>query len=66
MADITIRINTDNAAFGDTLGSTNLEVTRILDGLVDRLRSEPWTLQADTVILRDSNGNAVGTFDIEP
>ena len=60
MSDITITINTDNAAFDDGRGGAS-EVARILATLVDLLgRERAELIPGDQFILRDINGNTVG------
>ena len=60
--DITIIINTDNAAFGDHEASKDckdydrgIEVSRILSVLAER-----WSDGIDDTVIHDINGNNVG------
>jgi hypothetical protein len=57
---ITITIQTGNAAFEDAPAS---EVARILRDLADRFENEG---ALDATPLRDHNGNKVGVVRIEP
>ena len=60
MSKVTITINTDNAAFGETPCDKAQEVSLILNKLADSIFSyDRWN--TDTQILRDTNGNKVGT-----
>lgn len=62
MADITITINTDNAAFGDDdQWSRSEEVARILRKLATDIEIEE---NVDFKVLRDSNGNQVGEMKV--
>jgi len=59
MSKVTITINTDNAAFGETPCDKAQEVSLILSKLADSIFSyDGWNL--DNQILRDTNGNKVG------
>ena len=63
--NITITINTDNAAFEDDPSS---EVARILRQLIDRLTrgaAADDLQEADGIKLRDINGNMVGSVSVE-
>lgn len=55
---IKIEINCDNAAFDESL---SIETISILSKLAEKLTH---TNIFDVAILRDSNGNAVGTFEV--
>jgi hypothetical protein len=56
MVSIIIKINIDNAAFEDDFEG---EITEIFQGLIRRLPLD------DGGIIRDSNGNKVGTYERE-
>lgn len=56
MASIKININIDNAAFEDDF---EREMVEIFQGLIKRLPLD------DSGIIRDSNGNKVGTYERE-
>jgi len=58
---ITIKINTENAAFTDDEGR---ETARILHNLADRIEDSQKLDERDGFLLRDINGNTVGDFDI--
>ena len=58
MSHITIKINTDNAAFDDIASP---EITRILHELADKINSD---YSLDGCKLRDINGNTVGEYSI--
>jgi len=60
MSTVTITINTDNAAFGESEQEKAEEVARILSGIVKRL-------QAGSIPdgkLKDINGNTVGQVGV--
>ncbi len=57
MADYTITINTDNAAFGE---ETRGELARILHKLADYIQDGGTGHPAVGITLRDLNGNKVG------
>ncbi len=57
---IKIDIDTSNAAFDDDNGGA--EAARILRDLADRLEGSGVLARSDTKILRDVNGNTVGTY----
>ena len=57
---ITIKINTDNAAFSEL--SPGTKVARILRGLADKLYGE--SLGPFSGDLSDSNGNFCGTIKV--
>ena len=59
MKNITIRINTENAAFSAEFHSPEIEVARILKELAERIRNG-WEVNT----LTDFNGNKVGTVSI--
>lgn len=63
MSNITITINTDNAAFGETEDDVNREVARILREVADRAVYAPTEFDAHPI--RDANGNAVGSIQID-
>lgn len=56
-----LKIETDNAAFGEDEGDAAREVARILRELADRMDSDLWN-RTETV--RDINGNRVGSFTL--
>lgn len=56
----TLKINTDNAAFGDDSSESSSEVSRIL-GVVSRKVEGG----ATSGLVLDLNGNTVGSFNIE-
>lgn len=58
MENITISIETSNAAFVDT--GVNYEVARILSELAARIKNDGMEA-GDVIVLRDENGNKVGT-----
>lgn len=59
---ITITINTDNAAFSDSMTA---ETARILRGIVAQLERDEIDIRPDqTVKLRDANGNRVGLLSV--
>ena len=60
MAEFHLQMACDNAAFGDEPGA---EVARILTELARKVAGG--FFEQDTGILRDENGNAVGTWDWE-
>ena len=53
-----LNLNTDNAAFEDNEGA---ETARILRALADRLEDSTFDNDNGMWLLRDSNGNAVGS-----
>ncbi|MEN6304888.1 MAG: hypothetical protein ABFD96_19310 [Armatimonadia bacterium] len=53
-----LNLNTDNAAFEDNEGA---ETARILRALADRLENSAFDDYNGMWLLRDSNGNAVGS-----
>lgn len=55
---ITIEMNCDNAAFGDTDAEQADQAAWILDRVVKNIRD----FEIHTRILHDSNGNRVGTL----
>lgn len=55
----TLRMETDNAAFGENITDNQYEVARILRELADRLEEGE-----DSGWIRDVNGNKVGTFSL--
>lgn len=57
-----IEIDMDNAAFEDC---ANQELQRILEGVVEGLDEFGETFYQSKGILRDTNGNTVGTFRVE-
>ena len=59
--NITITINTDNAAFNEESYGPQEEVQRILEDLADRLVDNS---MENITSLRDINGNTVGHFTI--
>lgn len=59
MADITIKINMDNAAFNH---SRELEAARILENIAYKLKDV--TLSAGEVPLKDWNGNTCGLVTV--
>lgn len=62
MANITITINTDNAAFeGESWG---LEVARILRDLAAYLPDSEAEVGPGAGTLRDHNGNTVGSWEV--
>lgn len=62
MAHVTITIETDNEAFGDTVGDTAREIARILSDLSNRIEDRDYEFVFDEqpISLRDHNGNRVG------
>ena len=54
----TLKIETDNAAFED---SPSWEVARILEGLINKLRTDT---MAETGVAVDFNGNIVGRWEL--
>lgn len=58
MENITISIETSNAAFKDA--GVNYEVARILSQLAERIKNDGMDA-GEVFILRDENGNKVGT-----
>lgn len=62
--NITIKINTDNAAFGETSSEAAQEVANILAGLTDILIGASMLVEG-SIPLRDSNGNKVGQFTVK-
>lgn len=58
MENITISIETSNAAFEDA--GVNYEVARILSKLAERIKNDGMDA-GEVFILRDKNGNKVGT-----
>ncbi len=58
MENITISIETSNAAFEDA--GVNYEVARILSELAARIKNDGMEA-GDVIVLRDENGNKVGT-----
>lgn len=61
MMEFVITISMNNAAFEE---QPNLELARILRKLADRLETE-WPLPDGTCVLRDINGNSVGTAQVK-
>ena len=63
--DITIKINTDNAAFQDEehLGGISRETARILRRLADQVEARG-LLPEDRIIVGDLNGNTVGELTV--
>lgn len=59
---VKIEIATDNDAFGETDDERGAEVARILRALADRFAREA-DPRAVPTILRDTNGNRVGTCE---
>ncbi len=65
---LTIAINTDNAAFGRSKSQIASEVGRILVNFTSNLRKDPAMLNySDVTSLKDINGNTVGqvTYKVE-
>jgi len=58
--DITITINTDNAAFSD---NTGMEVSRILENLAHKMEEFEF-IDGDYIPLRDVNGNRVDELKV--
>lgn len=63
MAEFELRINTDNAAFEGDLYPIELEA--IFRRVVEQVQSADY-LEGKWSNVRDSNGNAVGSFRITP
>ena len=59
--NITITINTGNAAFEDNPH----EVSRILSKLADDLRGDPAVNMDGSITLRDINGNKCGFCEVD-
>jgi hypothetical protein len=59
---IILRIQMTNAAFQD--GASGHEVAAILRSLADRIDGETLSASDDTKLLKDTNGNIVGHFDV--
>ena len=59
----TLKIDTGNAAFGETLEERNAEVGRIIAALGDRLANEP--PREGSITLMDAFGNTVGSARFE-
>ena len=67
---VSIKINTNNAAFHDESGVLNIEhrnyeIARILRSLSDKLEMNA-SIDWNSVMLMDSNGNSVGSFIYDP
>lgn len=62
--NITITINTDNAAFSDENGGREYEVGRILRKLADELHDGIINASIGPRKLRDINGNTVGKVEV--
>ena len=66
---ITIKIDTENSAFRDSLnrhdGGAVVEVVGILSDIIDRLGRYGGIDYLDGLRLRDSNGNTVGAVEVE-
>ena len=60
--DITVTINTDNAAFE---GQEDYETARILRKLADNIEQAHGPANCDGMKLRDYNGNTVGEFEVK-
>jgi hypothetical protein len=61
--DVTIRINCDNAAFEDDPYS---EIARMLQTLAWRIESKSnLVLSGDSIPIKDSSGNKVGTCEVK-
>ena len=56
---LTVKIGTDNAAFGETEQEKREELSRILVGLADKLRGG-----GEPGVLYDTNGNRVGFAEL--
>ena len=56
--NVTITVNMDNAAFGDTAEDQKDELSRILTTAMDKFNG------SDDVTLRDFNGNVVGKLTV--
>lgn len=54
---ITIKFDTDNAAFED---ASHLESGRVLRRVAERIETHPGLRAGDSITLRDSNGNTIG------
>lgn len=61
---VTITINCDNAAFGDTDESRGYELRDILESLAERLSRYGFDESYNNLKIRDSNGNTVGQLTI--
>jgi hypothetical protein len=59
-----ITIYTANSAFGDTTETTAHELVRILSELQRQLLADPTRLLDDDFVLRDANGNTVGSAEL--
>lgn len=66
---LTIKIDTENAAFRDSLNRHDsgaaVEVTTILTDLIQQLGYVADIDRLDGLRLRDSNGNTVGAVEVE-
>ena len=63
--NITIKINTDNAAFNENIGAME-ETARILRDLANKIQSGIVDLESGASYkLRDANGNVVGTYEVK-
>ena len=56
--NVTITVNMDNAAFGDTAEDQKDELNRVLTTAMDKFNG------SDDVTLRDFNGNVVGKLTV--
>ena len=62
---ITITINCDNAAFGDSVHTQGEELARILDKLARTCAGGFGRADLDGLNLRDINGNTVGRVEVK-
>lgn len=63
MAEIVIKIQTDNAAFGENDKEKAEEVARIITTFAGRYRKDPST-PYNRPLLLDANGNTVGLVTV--
>ena len=59
---ISIHIETDNSAFGETAHEKAIEVAKILEGIVERILDNE---EVEDMKLKDSSGNTVGELFID-
>ena len=62
MAHFQLHVDTDNAAFGETLSDVAAELARILRRLASEIDADGLPGTDDVERIRDRNGNTVGHY----